>query len=129
MRRSVVHFLMIVCWIFSSTAFSPINTLPWYLQYFYSFYWGINQVTNISYGDIQGGNPIEVIYMLAVMCTSFMIFGYIVNQIIKLILWARAGTDLRRSEVVVMDLYMDNLQIPLNVKNQISNHMEFMHRQ
>ncbi len=96
MRRNVVHFLMIVCWIFSSTAFSPINTLPWYLQYFYSFYWGINQVTNISYGDIQGGNPIEVIYMIAVMCVSFMIFGYIVNQIIKIILWARAASDLRR---------------------------------
>jgi hypothetical protein len=67
--------------------------------------------------------------MLAVMCVSFMIFGYIVNQIIKIILWARANTDLRRSEVLVMELYMDNLQIPLNVKNQIFNHMEFMHRQ
>jgi len=51
------------------------------------------------------------------MCFGFMVYGYVVNQIIKIILWARASTDMRRRELLVMDMYMDNLQIPLNVKN------------
>lgn len=67
--------------------------------------------------------------MLAVMCSSFIIFGYIVNQIIKIILWARASTDLRRKELLVMDLYMDNLQIPDKVRNEVVSHMDFMHKQ
>jgi hypothetical protein len=107
----------IVCWIYSSTAFSPIVFLPWAWQYFYSLYWGINTITNISYGDIQGANPTETAYMLFCMCFGFMVYGYVVNQIIKIIVWARASTDKRRLELLVMEKYMDNLQISLKVKN------------
>lgn len=92
----VNFYLSKVCWIFNSTAYAPIVNLPWAWQYFYSLYWGINTITNISYGDIQGANPTEVAYMLVCMIFGFTVYGYVVNQIIKVILWARANTDKKR---------------------------------
>lgn len=50
-------YMFIVCWLTSSTAYSPISSLPYGWQYFYSLYWGINTITNISYGDIAPMNP------------------------------------------------------------------------
>lgn len=97
--------------------------MPWAWQYFYSLYWGINTITNISYGDIQGANPTEVAYMLFCMIFGFAVYGYVVNQIIKIIVWARANTDKKRVEFLVMDKYMDNLQIPLHVKKQVRAHL------
>ncbi len=79
-------------------------------------YWGINTVTNISYGDIAPQNPYEIIYATLMFCIGFMVFGFIVNQIIKIVIWLRGVRDKLREDLVVMDIYMENLQIPPKVK-------------
>lgn len=57
-QPSCTFLLNLVCWLGSSTAYSPIISLPYYWQYFYSLYWGINTISTISYGDIAGSNPL-----------------------------------------------------------------------
>ena len=74
-------------------------------------------------------NPTEVAYMLAMFLIGFMVYGYVVNQIIKVILWSRSSSDKLKAEVLVMDSYMENLKIPNDIKNQVRNHMQFMHKQ
>lgn len=58
-----------------------------------------------------------------------MVYGYVVNQIIKVILWSKANIDKLRIEMLVMDIYMDNLKIPTNIKNQVRNHLIFLHKE
>jgi len=77
----------------------------------YSLYWGINTITTISYGDIAPNNPLELIYTTFMFCFGFVVYGYVVNQIVKVILWARGHKDKLRSDMVVMDVYMDNLKV------------------
>ena len=57
-KMNVTNFINLVCWLYSSTAYSPINSLSYPLQYLYTLYWGINTITTISYGDIAPMNPI-----------------------------------------------------------------------
>ena len=52
------------CWLISSTAYSPIISLDYSLQYLYTLYWGVNTITTISYGDIAPLNPIETNYSM-----------------------------------------------------------------
>jgi hypothetical protein len=101
----------LVCWIYSATTYSPIISLSWQWQYMYSLYWGINTITTISYGDIAPNNPLETIYTTFMFCFGFVVYGYVVNQIVKVILWARGHKDKLRSNMVVMDIYMDNLKV------------------
>ena len=51
--------LIIVCWLYNSTAYSPIIELGLSYQYFYIVYYGISTISTISYGDIQAHNPYE----------------------------------------------------------------------
>lgn len=82
-----------LCWLYSSTAYSPILEYNWQIRYFYTLYWGVNNITTISYGDIGPNNPYEVIYAVPMMCFGFIVYGYVVNSIIKVVLWARALSD------------------------------------
>jgi hypothetical protein len=81
----------------------------WNIRYFYSVYWGIDTISTISYGDIAPNNPIETIYEIAVFGFSFVTYGYIVNNIIQVIISARNSKDNFRSELIVYTTYMDTL--------------------
>jgi hypothetical protein len=81
----------------------------WNIRYFYSVYWGIDTISTISYGDIAPNNPIETIYEIATFGFSFVTYGYIVNNIIQVIIAARNSKDNFRSELIVYTTYMDTL--------------------
>lgn len=81
------------CWLISANAYSPIISLDYPLKYLYTLYWGVNTITTISYGDIAPLNPIETNYCMVCFCFGFMVYGYVVNQIVKIILWAREHED------------------------------------
>ena len=117
------------CWIVSSTAYSPINSLPYSLQYLYSLYWGVNTITTISYGDIAPLNPIETNYSMICFCFGFMVYGYVVNQIVKIILWAREHQDEFQNEMVLLDTYMDKMKIPAHLKKDIHTYLNFLHKE
>ena len=59
------------------------------MQYVYSIYWGVNTITTISYGDIAPNNPIEVVYSLVCFVIAFVIYSYVLNQIVQTVLWAK----------------------------------------
>jgi hypothetical protein len=83
-----VHInILIDCWLYNSTAYSNIISLDYSLRYLYTLYWGLNTITTISYGDIGLSNPVEIVYGLACFCFAFIIYAYVVNQIVKSILW------------------------------------------
>lgn len=90
----------LVCWLNSATAFSPIISYDWEIQYFYTVYWGVNTIANISYGDIASANQIEVIYSLLCMCFSLLVYSYITNNIIKAIIYATELRDQYRISLI-----------------------------
>ena len=63
-------------------------------------------MTTISYGDIAGYNPIEVVYMLFCFILAFAIYGYVLNNIVRVILWAKEVEETFRNELVVIDTFM-----------------------
>ena len=67
----------------------------------------------ISYGDIAPNNPYTTIYTLAGMCFGFMTYSYIVNNIIKAVIWTNQHRDTFRVELVTFDNYMQKLQLPM----------------
>jgi hypothetical protein len=113
-----------VCWLYSATAFSPIINYDWKLQYFYTLYWGVNTIATISYGDIAPNNPIEVTYAVFCFCFGFVVYGYVVNSIIKIILWARRINNEFKSELILYTTFMDNLKINMNVQYDMRDYLE-----
>ena len=81
------------------------------MRYFYSLYWGINTICMISYGDIAPVNPQETVYALACFCFSFLTYGYVVNNIIRVMLEARRSRDDFREQLVIYSTYMDILAL------------------
>ena len=113
-----------MCWLNSATAYSPIISYDWPIQYFYMMYWGINTITTISYGDIASNNPITTVYDTAMMCFGFIVFAYIVNNIIKIILWANKNRDEFRMQLIIFTKLMDRLEVPPEVHHEVRLHLE-----
>jgi hypothetical protein len=44
-------------------------------------------------------------------CFGFVVYGYVGNNIIKIILWAKNLTDKYRAEIIIMDTYMRNIKV------------------
>jgi hypothetical protein len=63
------------------------------------------------------------------MCFGCVVYAYVVNQIVKIILWARGHKDKLRSDMVIMDVYMESLKVPTHIKNDVRNHLEFLHNE
>lgn len=124
----VFIYIILVCWLVSSTAYSPIISLDYSLQYLYTLYWGINTITTISYGDIAPNNPIETNYAIVCFCFGFMVYGYVVNQIVKIILWAREHEDEFRAELILMDTYMQKMNISRDLRKDVHDYLHFVHK-
>ena len=76
------------------------------MQYLYVIYWGVNTVTTISYGDIAPNNPIEVVYVLVCFVVAFVIYSYVLNQIVQTVLWAKEVRENYRNELVIINTFM-----------------------
>ena len=58
-----------------------------------------------------------------------MVYGYVVNQIVKIILWAREHQDEFQNEIIVLDTYMDKMKISTELKKDIHNYLSFLHKE
>jgi hypothetical protein len=76
-----------VTWVYNAWAYSDIvNLLPWYSKYAYVMYYGVAVVTTIAYGDITPKNPIECIYTIFILIIVTIFFGYILTEILRLLI-------------------------------------------
>ena len=60
-----------------------ILLLRWPDIYIYVMYYSIGIVSTIAYGDIIPKNPIEAIYCIFTYIANALIFGYLMNEIIR----------------------------------------------
>lgn len=75
-----------ICWIYSSWAFDQmVLILDWSQIYTYIMYFSIGIVTTIAYGDITPKNPIECVFMIFVLITNTLILGYLMTEILRLL--------------------------------------------
>lgn len=75
-----------ICWIYNSWAFDQmVLILDWSQMYTYIMYYSVGLVTTIAYGDITPKNPIECIYMIFVLIINALIFGYLMTEILRVL--------------------------------------------
>ena len=110
-------------------AYSPIKELPWNIQYSYIVYWGVSTVSTISYGDIASMNPVELTFEVAMMVFDFAVYAYVVNNIIKILLWARSKSDKIKAEMITMDSYMKQRAIDEDLMQEVKTYLLFLHRE
>lgn len=65
--------------------------------------------------------------MIASFCFGFMVYAYIVNQIIKIILWAREDEEQFNSDMILMETYMNKMGISKKLKENVSDYLKFLH--
>lgn len=71
-----------VCWIFNSVLDYNITQSPWWIQYLYSLYFSVGNITTIAYGDIVARNPIEAVFVIFSMIVTIMLFTYFFKSIL-----------------------------------------------
>ena len=59
------------------------------------------------------------------MCFGFVVYGYVVNNIIKVILWARTVNDNYKHHLIIYTTYMDNLKIGKDVQYEMRDYLEY----
>jgi hypothetical protein len=84
----------------------------------------VNTIATISYGDIAPNNPQETIFGTFCFCFGFIVYGYVVNNIIKAILWSRRTEDNFKHELIIYTTYMDNLRVSREVQYEIRDYLE-----
>jgi len=60
-------------------------------------------------------------------CFGFIVYGYVVNNIIKVILWAKTLKDQYRAEIIIMDKFMKNLKVKKEIQEEIRDYIEYLH--
>ena len=62
-------------------------------------------------------------------CLDFAIYAYIINSIIKILLWARSKKDKVKSEMIMIDTYMKSLQIDNQLQEEVRLYLRFLQRE
>ena len=73
------------CWIYNSPLNFNITQTHWTIQYLYSLYFSIGNITTIAYGDIVPRNPVEALYATFAMTFAILLFTYFFKSMIELI--------------------------------------------
>ena len=63
------------------------------------------------------------------MVIDFAIYAYVVNNIIKILLWARSKRDKVKAEMIMIDTYMQNLSIDKELMEEVRAHLIFLHKE
>lgn len=63
-------------------------------------------MTTIAYGDITPLNPLETFYVIFMLIISCIMFAYILNNIIEILLEAKASMSNFERELVTMNQFM-----------------------
>ena len=63
------------------------------------------------------------------MVFDFAVYAYITNNIIKILLWARSKNDKIKSEMIMIDTYMQRMGIDAELKQEIKVYLMFLHRE
>jgi hypothetical protein len=58
------------------------------------------------------------------MCFGFVVFGFIVNRIIKIIIWATLTKNVYRDQLIIYNTYMENLEIPREIQYDIKDYLQ-----
>lgn len=80
------------CWVYNS-GLNPGHNLTvqhWSIQYLYTLYFSVGNITTIAYGDITARNPITCLYTIFAMSMSVLLFTYFFKQMIEVIFVAQA---------------------------------------
>jgi len=64
------------CWIYNDLLDFNISQEPWWIQYLYSFYFSVGNITTIAYGDITAKNPIDAAFLIFSMIMTILLFTY-----------------------------------------------------
>ena len=78
------------CWIYNSALEHNISGAPWYIQYVYTLYYSVGNITTIAYGDITAYNPIDAGYVIIICTMSILLFTYFFKMLIEIIFLAQA---------------------------------------
>ena len=62
-----------------------INSLAWYEQYIWSYYFGTTIILTIGFGDLHANNSAEALFIIVISFFACVFFGYNINYIGNLI--------------------------------------------
>lgn len=60
------------------------------MQYLYSLYYSVGNITTIAYGDITARNPASAAYTIINMSVSILLFTFYFKSMIEVIFLAQA---------------------------------------
>lgn len=63
-------------------------------------------------------------YAVFFFCFGFVVYGYVGNNIIRVILWARQKSDNFKHELIIFTTYMENLKISKEVQYEVRDYLE-----
>lgn len=98
------------CWLYNSGlgAGHDLTQEHWTIQYLYTLYFSVGNITTIAYGDITARNPVEAIYTIFNMTMSILLFTYFFKGMIEVIFLAQADDIENSNNVSLIRRYLKN---------------------
>ena len=101
-----------VCSQYSNGSFIDLAAVyPWYIWLNYAFYWTLQSITGVGYGDITPRNPQEVIYCNFVILVMSVAYALFVNNVWELISELNETGDSKDRHMKILKIYRKKYDI------------------
>jgi hyperpolarization activated cyclic nucleotide-gated potassium channel 2 len=92
--------------------------------YCLSFYWAVQTVTTVGFGDICSNTTSEYCTCMAWMLIGVLTYGYIVANITNLMAELDDAKSHMESRLAICNNYANNIKLPENLRLQIENYVK-----
>ena len=89
-----------------------ISKAGWFPQYIWAYYWGVNIMLTVGFGDLSASNHIEALCLIFVEIISVMCLAYNINRIGTLICNIRAQDIEKGKSVKTFKQLSDKYSLP-----------------
>ncbi|KRX02647.1 Cyclic nucleotide-binding protein [Pseudocohnilembus persalinus] len=88
----------------------------WLTQYFWSYYFSMQTMTTVGYGDVTPVNVYEAVILIFSMAAATMMFGYTINAIGLIFEDLTREGKLIKRQTSLLNRYLENKKVPNYLK-------------
>ncbi len=83
-------------------------------------------VTQIAIGDIVPENAYEALYFFYVMIFSTIVYTYLINLVVEIVLWSRRRIKVFFEKLISINEYMARRQVPGALQSRVRAFIEHL---
>lgn len=96
---------------------------PWYVWLIYAFYWTLQSITGVGYGDMTPRNPVEVVLCNVVILFMTIAYAFFINSIWEIIAEVNETGDAKANHMRLVKKYQKKYKLEADLTNRLGSYI------